>query len=504
MSATAEHGTNTEYVDTVIVGAGLSGVGAAYRAQTLVPEGSYVVLEARERIGGTWDLFRYPGVRSDSDMYTLGFPFEPWTGKRSIAAGEDIRQYIQDVADKYGITERIRFDHRVNQASWSSPQARWTLAVETPEGRKVMSCRFLFIAAGYFRYDTPHRPDFPGENDFTGRIVHPQEWPEEENVENKNVAVIGSGATGITLVPSLAARGAKRVTLIQRTPTFTIALPGRDHLARIEAAVLGSRASRVTRGRNTLQTLGFFHFSRRFPRAARAVLQAGPRLFLRGWEGYDPKHFTPPYNPWDQRLCVVPDRDLYKALRQGDADIVTGHIDRFLPRGIRMDDGHEVPADIIVTATGLSMRLAGGIGVDLDGVEADLAHRFLYRGCMVEGVPNFAVAIGYTNASWTLRADMSATLFFRVAAKLFRTSDSFAYPKPASAMQSHPAMDLTAGYVQRAIQDFPKGGDREPWRMRHDYIADRREFLRADLGAEMVYTRSTSEVRQLPAGTASL
>lgn len=500
----AGHDAEREY-DVVVVGAGISGIDIAYRLQTELPDLSYVILEGRSGMGGTWDLFTYPGLRSDSDMYTLGFPFEPWQGERSIAAGEDILEYIKATARKYGIDRHVRTDTKVTHLSWSTEQSRWALSTHGPDGPSVVYGRYVYLASGYYSYDNPHTPEFPGRDTFAGQIVHPQFWPEDLDYAGKKVVVIGSGATAVTLVPALAQRGAGQVTMLQRTPTYILPLPGTDPVA----LALRNRfknpktAYTLTRWRNVLQSQAFYQFARRMPGLATKVLAAGPRKMLDGSDAYDAKDFTPPYKPWDQRLCVVPDGDLFAAMKNGSARIVTDTIDEFVPEGIRTSSGQVLEADIIVTATGLRLQLAGGADFDVDGDPVDLSRHHVYRGCMVEGLPNLAMSIGYTNASWTLRSDLVAKFFTRVVRHAEDGGYARVHPSVTEGeLRSRPVLDLTAGYVQRAMDAFPKTGDRKPWTMRQNYVLDSVELGRADVRDELVYRRA-GEAADLGAGTAA-
>ena len=487
---------HSEHYDVVIIGAGLSGIGAAYRLQTECPGLSYVVLEARESMGGTWDLFKYPGLRSDSDMFTLAFPFEPWRGEKSIADGADILQYIRDTASKYGIDERIRYSTKVTHGSWSSDDATWTLDLDGGDGLRQVTTRFVFAAAGYYSYDAPHSPEFAGRESFEGPVVHPQFWPDDLDVKGKRVTVIGSGATAVTLVPALVDEGAAHVTMLQRTPTYILPLPAKDPIADLVRRLPDKqRAHTVNRWSNAVKTLGFYQFSRRMPRTATKVLTAGPRVAMKGSPAYDAKHFQPPYKPWDQRVCIIPDADLFRALRGGGASIVTDTIEEFVPEGIRTTSGEVVESDVIVTATGLSMQMAGGVTMDIDGEKVDYPSHYVYRGCMLEGVPNMAMAIGYTNASWTLRADLSARFFCGFINQVTTRGFAFAFPKVSGRLTPGPVLDLTSGYVERAMARFPKAGDRAPWRVRQNFLADSYEMRRAKPTDDMRFVRHGEPIR---------
>ena len=480
----------TEHLDVVVVGAGLSGVGAGYRLQTMCPGKSYAILEAREDLGGTWDLFRYPGVRSDSDMATLGFSFEPWTGRDSIADGDQILSYIRRTAAKHGIDRRIRFGHKVIAADWSSAGASWHLTVESDGRRRELTCSFLYLCSGYYDYAAGHRPDFPGEESFAGRIVHPQQWPADLDTSGRRVVVIGSGATAMTLVPALAALGA-RVTMLQRTPSWVTSLPRRDRVAELARRLLPERAAgRAVRYKNVVLTSAFYQLSVRRPKLAKALLSKGIERGLGGSEeagAMRREHFTPPYDPWDQRLCVVPDGDLFEALRSGRAEVVTDTIDTFTEGGIRLTSGRELAADVIVTATGLTMLTAGGIDLSVDGEPRHARDLFVYRGMMLGGMPNLALCIGYVNASWTLRADLASRYVCRLLAHLDAHGLRVAVPVPPAGLSGRPLLPLRSGYVQRAAGRLPQQGDASPWLMRQNYLLDRQAMMRGDVTEAMAF-----------------
>lgn len=463
-----------QHVDVLIVGAGLSGIGAACHLQAKCPQRSYAILEGRERSGGTWDLFRYPGVRSDSDMYTLGYRFRPWTQPQSIADGPAILNYLRDTAAQHGIERHIRFNHRVVRAAWSTPDACWTVDAELgPERLPVrMRCNFLFLCSGYFRYDAGYTPAFKGTADFGGRIVHPQQWPEGLDVSGQRVIVIGSGATAMTLVPALA-RTAAHVTLLQRSPTYVVARPAKDGLAGALRRVLPARlAYGVTRWKNVLLGMFFFKLARRRPERVKRLIVGGVRHAM--GPGYDvATHFTPRYNPWDQRVCLVPDGDLFDALKSGRASMVTDHIDTFTPGGIRLQSGRELQADLVVTATGLELEVLGGVQLEVDGRRVDPAATFNYKGMMFSDVPNLASTFGYTNASWTLKSDLTCTYVCRLLDHMRKHGWRQCTPHnddPALAPQ--PWLDFSSGYVTRAVGRFPKQGSRTPWRVHQNYARD--------------------------------
>ena len=462
-----------EYVDVLIVGAGLSGIGAAYHLQTRCPAKTYAILEGRNAIGGTWDLFRYPGVRSDSDMHTLGYPFRPWRERKAIADGSSIRKYIAETAQEYGIERHIRFGHQVRSASWSSRDGAWTVDATGPEGASVrLACNFLCMCSGYYDYAEGYMPGWPGIERYEGLIVHPQSWPEDLDYQGKRMIVIGSGATAVTLVPALA-RTAAHVTMLQRSPTYIVALPSEDRAARwLRRLLPEGLALRGIRWKNVLMGMYFYNLSRRRPdRVKREILrlvreQLGP--------DYDvEKHFTPRYNPWDQRVCLVPDADLFLAIRSGKASVVTDEIETFTEQGLRVASGDELEADIIVTATGLNLKSLGGIQVSLDGVPANMGGRISYKGMMVRGVPNFSFTLGYSNASWTLKCNLVAEYVCRLLKYMSRHGYDCATPvgrEPAVA--DKPAINLNSGYIRRGIEFLPKQGASRPWKFHQNYAWD--------------------------------
>jgi monooxygenase len=460
-----------EDLDVLIVGAGLSGIGAAYHIQSAFPGRSYAIAEARQAIGGTWDLFRYPGVRSDSDMHTLGYRFRPWLAGTAIADGASILSYIRDTAAEAGIDKRIRFGHRVTRAAWSTPDARWTVDA-VREGRPArFTARFLYVCAGYYRYDAGHEPGFPGIAEFGGTVVHPQRWPAGLDCSGKHVVVIGSGATAITLVPALAASAA-HVTMVQRSPGYVASLPRVDPLAARLARIAGARrAYPVVRWKNIAAQTLFYKLSRSRPGLVRSLLRsAAIRQLPPGYEV--DTHFRPEYDPWDQRLCVAPDGDLFRAIRSGRASVITDTIASFTPGGLRLASGTELDADIVVTATGLRLLALGGIALAVDGREVELPKTMAYRAMMLDGVPNLAFTIGYTNASWTLKADLVSEYVVR----LLRYLDSRGYdqcvPVRDPAVEPRPLLDFQAGYVLRSLHEFPVAGSRDPWRVAMSYPHD--------------------------------
>ncbi|RNI19878.1 flavin-containing monooxygenase [Flexivirga caeni] len=492
-----------DHYDVLVVGAGLSGIDAGYRLQTSCPGVDYAILEARESLGGTWDLFRYPGIRSDSDMFTLGLPFEPWTGAKSIADGADILQYLKDTAAKYGIDRRISYSTKVIAADWSSQDARWTLTTQSAAGEHTVSANFVYFSCGYYNYTDPYRPDIPGLADFSGQVIHPQFWPANGvDVAGRTVTVIGSGATAMTLVPALARQGA-HVTMLQRSPSYVLSLAARDTIAdRLRKVLPAKQAYAAIRLKNAATTVGFYEFCRRVPGAATKILRSGVARQLEG-SSVDLAAFTPRYRPWDQRLCIVPDADLFTAIREHDVDVVTDTIDRVEPTAIHTSSGQRIESDIIVTATGLRLQMVGGATVSVDGEVCDPGERYIYRGMMLEGVPNAAVCIGYTNASWTLRADLSAQYFCKFVNYVRSNGYASGTPTVPEAMPATPALDLASGYVQRSIAELPKQGDRKPWFLKQNYFVDRRDAKRADVTADMTFvrpgeTRSRSSLSRSP------
>jgi cation diffusion facilitator CzcD-associated flavoprotein CzcO len=465
-----------EHLDVLIVGAGLSGIGAGHYVQTKCAWATYAIFEARDAIGGTWDLFRYPGVRSDSDMYTLGYSFRPWRGEQAIADGPSILRYIEETAAEAGIDERIRFNHRVVRADWSSADARWHVTADcTDTGEMIeLTCGFIFSCSGYYRYDHGYQPDFPGTEGFSGEIVHPQAWPEHLDYAGKRVVVIGSGATAVTLVPSMAADAA-HVTMLQRSPTYIASVPARNPLAGLLERVFPARwAGAVIRWILALSTQAFYQLSQRRPEFVKRMLRRALRRQLP--EGFDiDTHFTPTYNPWDQRFCIVPDGDLFAAIREGSVSIVTDQIDRFTDNGVRVASGAELEADLIVTATGLELLFIGGIDLSVDGEPIDLPSLLTYKGMMLEGVPNFALAIGYTNASWTLKCDLTCDYVTRLLNHMRANGYQQCTPRNHDAsVTSAPLLGLSSGYIQRSAHRFPKQGSRFPWQVHQSYLRDYR------------------------------
>jgi cation diffusion facilitator CzcD-associated flavoprotein CzcO len=465
-----------DHVDVLIVGAGLSGIGAAHHLQERCPGKSFAILEAREEIGGTWDLFRYPGIRSDSDMHTLGYRFRPWTEAKSIADGPSILRYIRDTAREGGIDRHIRFNHRAVSAAWSSEEGQWTVAAERSDtGETVtLTCGFLFANSGYYRYDEGFTPEFPGIESFGGEVIHPQHWPEDLDYAGKRVVVIGSGATAMTLVPAMA-KDAAKVTMLQRSPTYVISMPGEDGIANRLRKVLPDRVVYpIVRWKNVIGQGIFYRLSRKRPELVKKLLRRGTIKALP--PGYDvDKHFKPKYNPWDQRVCLVPDADLFRVLRDGSAEIATDRIKTFTAGGIELESGAQLDADVVVTATGLNLLFLGGMKVTIDGAEPDLPRALTYKGMMLSDFPNFAYTLGYTNASWTLKADLTSEYICRLLNHMDATGSRIATPTVNDpSITEEPLLDFNSGYVLRALDHLPKQGSKEPWKLRQNYPVDLR------------------------------
>lgn len=464
----------SDHFDVLIVGAGLSGIGAGYHLQKNCPGKSYAILEGRESIGGTWDLFRYPGIRSDSDMYTLGYSFKPWTEAKAIADGPRILNYVRETARDNGIEQKIRFSHRVKSASWSSKDARWTVEVERGPAKEIahLTCNFLFMCSGYYSYEGGYSPEFPGADQFAGRIVHPQKWTSDIDYAGKRVVVIGSGATAVTLVPEMA-KTAAHVTMLQRSPTYVVARPAEDALANKLREKLPSKlAYHLIRWRNVLWGMYFFQLCRRKPERAKQLILGGVRHAL--GRDYDiATHFTPRYNPWQQRLCLVSDGDLFKSIKDGRASVVTNTIDTFTPKGIRLSDGSELDADLIVTATGLNLQVLGGMQVSVDGRAVDFANTLNYKGMMYSDVPNMASSFGYTNASWTLKCDLTCEYVCRLINYMDKRGYKQCTPRNTDPeVKQENWLDFTSGYVQRSVAKMPKQGSKRPWKLYQNYALD--------------------------------
>ncbi len=459
--------------DVLIIGAGLSGIGAAYHVQSKCPNRSFAILEGRASMGGTWDLFQYPGIRSDSDMYTLGFSFNPWDNPKAIADGPSILQYIKDTAAKFGIDKKIKYSHKAVDACWSSEEKMWTITLAEQEAvsYRKMRCKFLFTCSGYYDYAQGYAPSFPSSKAFEGVIIHPQQWDTTLDYENKKVIVIGSGATAVTLVPEMAKK-AEKVTMLQRSPSYVVNLPRQDRIANFLKKVLpGKAAYQLVRWKNILFSLLFYNASRKWPNAIKKIILKGVKKEM--GESYDLAHFNPLYNPWDQRLCIVPDGDLFHSIKIGKAEVVTDTIQQFTARGILLSSGKELQADIIVTATGLKVQLLGGMTLRMDGKLAEPKDIHCYRGVMFSDIPNFAVAIGYTNASWTLKCDLNCNYVVRVLNYMDRNNYEVCTPRfDHTEFSSGPLLDFDAGYIKRAVDILPMQGSKAPWKVYQNYLRD--------------------------------
>jgi len=486
-----------DYVDVLIVGAGLSGIGAAWWLQKKSPGKTYAILEQRDAIGGTWDLFRYPGIRSDSDMYTLGYAFKPWTEAKAIADGPSILKYVRETAREAGIDRHIRFNHKVISADWDSATARWTVTAETDGRRASVSASFLMMCSGYYRYEAGYTPDFPGRDRFRGRIVHPQKWTDDIDHAGKEVIVIGSGATAVTLVPEMA-KTAKHVTMLQRSPTYIVSRPAQDKMANWLRKWMPSKmAYGAVRWRNILMGMYFFNRARSQPKKVadfivkQAQKQLGP--------DYDVKtHLTPRYNPWDQRLCLIPDGDMFASLKAGTSSIVTDQIETFTETGIKLKSGKELPADLVVTATGLDLLFLGGMSVSVDGKPVDMPKQLTYKGMMYSGVPNLISVFGYTNASWTLKADLTCEYACRLINWMDANGVQVATPTNTDpTITEIPWLDFSSGYVQRTVERFPKQGNKLPWKLNQNYMRDIKLLRKAELNDGVLqFTKATAKVKE--------
>ena len=484
-----------EHVDVIVVGAGLSGIGGACHLKMYSPNKSFLILEGRDAIGGTWDLFRYPGVRSDSDMYTLGYRFRPWREAKAIADGPAILNYIRDTAAEFGVDKAIRYNHRVRHASWSSQEARWTVEVETGPDKTLvqLTCAFLYLCTGYYDYESGYTPEWPGVARFHGTIVHPQKWPNDLDYTGKRIVVIGSGATAITLVPAMAQRAA-HVTMLQRSPSYIVTRPAEDKIANWFRRSLPDRAAYVlARWKNVLTATFFYDLARRRPQLFKWMVAKGVRKQL--GEKYDSKHFTPPYNPWDQRLCFAPDADLFTAIRDGRVSVVTDQIETFTEDGLLLKSGEHIDADIIVTATGLVLRLFSGMQLVVDNTPVEMPKTLVYKGMMFSDIPNLAFAVGYTNASWTLKCDLTAEYVCRLLNYMDHHGYASCTPRVNDAdIEEEPVIDFNSGYVLRALHTLPRQGSKTPWRLHQNYMKDLRmmRYGRVDDGT-MEFKRAPVE-----------
>jgi monooxygenase len=465
---------STEHFDILIIGAGLSGIGAACHLQRRCPGKRFAILEGRARIGGTWDLFRYPGVRSDSDMYTLGYAFKPWQQPQAIADGASILQYVQSTAQEYGLEQHIRFGHQVKAAAWSSQDARWTVQAQRGPAKEPVqiTCNFLFMCSGYYSYESGYTPEFAGLQRYGGRVVHPQQWTDDIAYAGKRVVVIGSGATAVTLVPALA-KTAQHVIMLQRSPTYVVARPSQDAVAnRLRTLLPGKMAYSLTRCKQVLLSMYVFSLCKRQPAKVKRMLLAGVQAAL--GPSYDvATHFTPRYNPWEQRLCLVPDGDLFTAIQSGRASVVTGEISHFTEQGLALSSGTEIEADLIVTATGLNLRVLGSLQIEVDGQRIDLAQCLNYKGLMFSGIPNLASSFGYTNASWTLKCDLICEYVCRLLNHMAKTGARQCTPRNTDPqMATEPWVDFSSGYFARSLHLFPKQGSQSPWKLYQNYLKD--------------------------------
>ncbi len=491
----------TQHLDVLIVGAGISGIGAARHLQQECPGKSYAILEGRKAVGGTWDLFRYPGIRSDSDMYTLGYNFRPWTDRKAIADGHTIRDYVEQTARENGIDSKIKFEHQVVRADWSSEKAEWTVQAQVGASKKKATfvCKFLMMCSGYYRYDQGYTPDFAGLDDYKGQLIHPQFWPENLDYAGKKVVVIGSGATAMTLVPAMTEQ-AGHVTMLQRTPTYVLSIPMIDDIAHALRKVLPDMlAYRLTRVKNVGLAMLLYQLSRRYPKLVKKMIRAQQRAIL-GPDFDIDKHFTPPYDPWDQRMCMVPNSDLYKALRKGTASIETDHIDRFTENGILLKSGKTLEADIVITATGLDLVALGNAQLYVDGELVKPNDHYSYKAMMLSDVPNMVSVIGYTNASWTLKADLTSEYTCRLLKHMDEHGYDYCMPENRNQDDEEvPLLDLSSGYVQRALDKFPKQGAKTPWKVYQNYALDlmKMRFARVD-DDHMVFGRARPQAASKP------
>jgi len=467
-----------EHFDTVIIGAGLSGIGAACHHMRDCPDKSFIILEAREHMGGTWDLFRYPGIRSDSDMYTLGYDFKPWTNPKAIADGPAILDYIRETAAEFGVEDHIRYQARVTTLNWNSRTARWHVTTRLANDETVeLTANFIISASGYYCYEEGHNPHFDGREDFTGEIIHPQHWPDNYDYSGKRIVVIGSGATAVTLVPSLAEKAA-HVTMLQRSPTWIASRPDTDWVANLLRKILPEQAAyKLSRAKNIAYARYVYTLSQKKPKKMGDYLLKLIRKEL-GSDFDVETHFTPDYNPWDQRLCAVPNNDLFKAMKAGRAQVVTDQIDRFTADGIQLTSGEVLEADLIVTATGLKVVFAGQATLLMDGQPVDLSATYGYRGLMFSDVPNLVSIFGYTNASWTLRADLISRFACKMINHLSVKGADYVVPRAPNDLTSRAWLDFEAGYIQRVVGDLPKQGHKDPWQNLQDYKFDKSVLLR--------------------------
>ncbi len=482
--------SDSDILDVLIVGAGISGIGGAVHLSQKCPDKRFLILEGRSALGGTWDLFRYPGIRSDSDMYTLGFVFKPWTDAKAIADAPAILNYLRETVAEFGLADRIKYDHRVTAIDWSSEQACWTVTCNSGERQAIFKARFLYMGTGYYSYTDPYRPEFKGSGDFNGQIIHPQFWPEKLDYSGKKVVVIGSGATAVTIVPAMVENGVGHITMLQRTPSYIVSRPAEDKIAiSLRKWLPGKTAYWFSRWKNILGGWYLFRYSKQYPEKMRARLADMARAEL-GPDFDIAKHLDPPYDPWDQRLCLVPDSDFWKSIRTGRADIETAQIDCFTAEGVRLTDGRLLPADIIITATGLKMEVMSGVAIRVDGREVKLGETVSYKGFMYSDVPNIASAFGYSNASWTLKADLIANYVCRLLNYMDGHGYVVAMPHQDELIAGEETLlNLNSGYVERARDRLPKLGPSDPWRAHHNYFIDRKLLQKGPLDDAMMFRR---------------
>lgn len=462
-----------ECYDVLIVGAGISGIGAAYRLQKDCPTKSFIILEGRSSMGGTWDLFKYPGIRSDSDMFTLGFSFNPWNDTKSLASGSSILKYIKDTAQKFGIENKIQYNHKVISSSWNDENKLWALTIAAHETVQIrqFNCKFLIMCSGYYSYESGYTPIFPGRNSFEGRIVHPQDWDETMDYERKKIIVIGSGATAVTLVPELAKK-AEKVTMLQRSPTYMVSVPSKDSTSHVLRKIMPkTMAYNLSRWKNILFNMLFYKASKLWPATIKRMIKKRIRKVL--GENYNMNHFNPEYKPWDQRICAMPDSDLFHAIKEGKVEIITDTIDRFTSKGILLSSGKELETDIIITATGLKIQLIGGVEMKINGDVVDTSQKHCYRGAMFSDVPNFAITVGYINASWTLKCDLNCRLVTKILNYMGQNNYKMCLPKfDQKAFTSEPFLNLNSGFILRAENILPKQGSKHPWKVHQNYVQD--------------------------------
>jgi len=483
---------NKEFIDTIIIGAGLSGIGAAYHLQKQCPTKSLAILEGRDALGGTWDLFRYPGIRSDSDMFTYGYDFKPWTDKDSLATGEKLLSYLNETAEENGIKEKIRFNHKVIKLAWSSVSATWTVEVEVDGNTRIFETRFVLSCGGYYDYNEGYAPEFKNKSSFKGDFIHPQHWPQDLDYTNKKIVVIGSGATAVTLVPTLAQK-AQLVTMLQRSPTYIASMPMQDGLLSFMRLFLPKVwVSRFARKRNVIMASLIYSYMTRFPNRGRKLLDKKRNEILTAH--IDKKHFTPSYEPWDQRLCLIPDGDLFEAINHGKADIKTDHIDEITPDGIRLKSGEHLEVDIIVSATGLKLKMMEEVNITVDGDVLKPSEKMFYRGILLEDVPNFGTVFGYTNASWTLKSELVSEYVCRIINHMDMIDRPICVPIDECNTQRELFLNLSSGYIQRAQQGIPKQGAVQPWRLDQNYRKDKKRLRGVKIEDGILQFKSRSSV----------